>query len=411
MSLLVKALEKAAQDRNENSAARPPSGATNTGAQTSNTGKTSSGAGELSLEPIAQQQASLQAAAGSSANTNADAAKAAALMRASQRDASGGFGAYARGNPLMMFGSLVVLFLLGYGVYVFLQLNPGLFSTPQPPALKAASTTPVTPPPPPAVGSVSAQPASPLTSLLPTLQASTEKEKPAPPPAAPPAAAVNVAAPTAPAPPAVPPAQRDTIKVTAGGAAPALNPVLTEAYKALESGNLDASQRLYNQLLRIEPNSVDALLGLAAIASQQGDSSQASRHYLKVLEVDPRNALAQAGLIGMLGRADPLAAESRLRQLIAHDPSAYLYFTLGNLHADQNRWPDAQQAYFQAHNLQPDNPDYAYNLAIGLEHVGQPKLALNFYRHALQRATATGRANFNTAAAQERVSKLEKVVQ
>ena len=222
MSLLVKALEKAAQDRNENSAARPPSGATNTGVQTSNTGKTSSGAGELSLEPIAQQQASLQAAAGPSANTNADAAKAAALMRASQRDASGGFGAYARGNPLMMFGSLVVLFLLGYGVYVFLQLNPGLFSTPQPPALKAASTTPVTPPPPPAVGSVSAQPASPLTSLLPTLQASTEKEKPAPPPAAPPAAAVNVAAPTAPAPPAVPPAQRDTIKVTAGGAAPAV---------------------------------------------------------------------------------------------------------------------------------------------------------------------------------------------
>ena len=54
-----------------------------------------------------------------------------------------------------------------------------------------------------------------------------------------------------------------------------------------------------------------------------------------------------------------------LKQLIAREPSAYLYFTLGNIYADQNRWPDAQQAYFQAHHLQPDNPDYAYNLAVG----------------------------------------------
>ena len=77
-------------------------------------------------------------------------------------------------------------------------------------------------------------------------------------------------------------------------------------------------------------------------------ATQPPRHYLKVLELDPRNALAQAGLIGIVGRADPLAAETRVKQLIARDPSAYLYFTLGNIYIDQNRWPDAQQAYFQA---------------------------------------------------------------
>ena len=66
---------------------------------------------------------------------------------------------------------------------------------------------------------------------------------------------------------------------------------------------------------------------------------------------------------------------------------------------------------FRRYHLQPDNPDYAYNLAVALEHIGQPKPALDFYRARVQLAAAKGRANFSTAAAQERISKLEKVVQ
>ena len=129
------------------------------------------------------------------------------------------------------------------------------------------------------------------------------------------------------------------------------------------------------------------------------------------MELDPRNALAQAGLIGILGRADPQSSETRIKQLIAREPSAaYLHFVLGNTYVDQKRWPDAQQAYFQAHQLQPDNPDYAFNLAVALEHISQPKAALDFYRRAVQAATAKGRANFSTVAAEERIGKLEKVV-
>ena len=334
-------------------------------------------------------------------------------MRASRRE-GGGIGAYLREHPLMVFGTLVVLFLAAYGTYIYLQMtNPGMFTKQQPRPAQATPSTPLTQAPTPAVDAA-AQPPIALTSLLPSLQAGAEKQQPTPQPAAAAATAAGTtgSAAVAPAPAApAPPAPRDVIKVTVGGATPTINPLLAEAYQALNAGNLESSQRLYNQLLRNEPNSVDASLGLAAIAAQQSDGAQASKHYLRVLELDPRNALAQAGLIGMLGRADPLAAETRLKQLIARDPAAYLHFTLGNVYADQNRWPDAQQAYFQAYHLQPDNPDYAYNLAVGLEHVGQPKLALNYYRGVLELAAAKGRANFSTAAAQERISKLEKVVQ
>jgi len=430
MSLLMKALEKAAKDREDADAGREA--AVPAGAAAGDAGS------EFTLEPLAPRQQSaapMPREPAPSPDKPADAARpapatasreptasresmlaASTVVRAGERAAGGGLGsamAYAREQPLIVLGPIAVLILIGYGTYIYLNMtSPGMAVKPPPAAVP--SSAPVTPAPAVAAASGSTvaapQPPIPLTSLLSPPQESAPRAKPAPKPAAAAAAVIPAAVP-APEPAATPTAARDAIKITSGGATPVINPLLAEAYAELNSGNLDAAPRLYNQLLRSEPNNVDARLGLAAIATQQGDSEQAMQHYLKVLELEPRNALAQAGLIGMLGRADPLAAETRLKQLIARDPSAYLHFMLGNVYADQNRWPDAQQSYFQAHHLQAGNPDYAYNLAVGLEHVGQPKLALEYYRRALQLVGAKGRANFSTAAVQARIGKLETIVQ
>ncbi|MEO8442664.1 MAG: tetratricopeptide repeat protein [Betaproteobacteria bacterium] len=359
--------------------------------------------------------------------TARDSAKAATIVRAGARaEPRSNVFAYLRDRPLIILGMAAVLFMVGFGGYVYVQMNPAMFAsqTPRPaPIAQARAPAPAPAPAPvPTVPASSALPAStpaapatplPLTSLLPPPEPAAGKEKPAATPPVVTAAAtapVLAAAPAAPA--AKPSSPRETIKITTGTATPTINPVLSEAYNALAAGNLDASQKLYSQLLKSDARNIEALLGLAAIATQQGDRDTSTRNYVKVIELDPRNSLAQAALIGMVGAADPQSAETRVKQLIERDPSsAYLYFTLGNTYVDQQRWSDAQQAFFQAHHLQPDNPDYAYNLAIALEHIGQPKSALDFYRRAVLLAAAKGHANFNAAAAQERVNKLEKVVQ
>ena len=124
-------------------------------------------------------------------------------------------------------------------------------------------------------------------------------------------------------------------------------------------------------------------------------------------ELEPRNAVAQAGLIAIIGQADPQMSETRLKQLIAREPSAFLYFSLGNLYARQDAVGQPhRQAYFQAYQLQPDNPDYAYNLAIGLEHLDQPKLALTYYRKALDLSFQKGHANFDQNRVIERIGQL-----
>ena len=190
-----------------------------------------------------------------------------------------------------------------------------------------------------------------------------------------------------------------------------MNLLLPRAYVELQANRLAEARRLYSELLRAEPRNIDALLGLAQIEALEGNSEEATKHYFRILELDPRQPLAQSGLIALLGRADPIAAETRLKTLIAREPSAHLHFTLGNLYADQSMWPAAQHAYFQAYHLEPTNPDYAYNLAVGLEHVGQPKLALGFYRRAAELAATKGSTHFNLAQAQERIGRLASQVE
>jgi tetratricopeptide (TPR) repeat protein len=190
-----------------------------------------------------------------------------------------------------------------------------------------------------------------------------------------------------------------------------LNPDLGQAYSLLQSGEIEEARALYSKALQAEPLNIDALLGLAYIAAKENRSDDATKLYVRILQLNPRHAIAQAALIGLMGRADPAASESRLKQLIAREPSPFLHFVLGNLYADQAQWSPAQQSYFQAHHLEPDNPDYAYNLAVGLDHLRQGKVALDFYRRAEQLATAQGRSNFNLSHARERIRILSSQVE
>ena len=97
-----------------------------------------------------------------------------------------------------------------------------------------------------------------------------------------------------------------------------------------------------------------------------------------------------------------------MKSLLAVDPGAHvLNFTLGNQLARQERWAEAQQQYFKAFAADPENADFAYNLAVSLDHLRQPKLALQYYERALALAAMRG-ANFDTVAARSRIAQIAK---
>jgi Flp pilus assembly protein TadD len=190
-----------------------------------------------------------------------------------------------------------------------------------------------------------------------------------------------------------------------------VDPILLAAWQAYRNGDFDTASQHYSEVLRKDalnnhtPDR-DALLGMAAIAQQRSQDAIAAQYYNQLLALDPRDPDAHAGLSSLLGATGAPSAESRLKLLLAQRPeSAALHFALANHYADQSRWEDAEQSYFSACKLESDNAQFAFNLAVSLDHLGQAKLAAQHYRHALKLDQA-GNPSFDHAQTQLRLDEL-----
>ncbi|MGI9332251.1 MAG: hypothetical protein ACR2RL_03760 [Gammaproteobacteria bacterium] len=185
-----------------------------------------------------------------------------------------------------------------------------------------------------------------------------------------------------------------------------VNPFVRRGYEAYHDGNLEAARAAYGEALRAQPRSRDALLGLAAVALREGKVREAAGGYLTLLSLNPRDEAARAGLLAIEGGVDPAGREGEVRELLRRTPdSPALHASLGSLYSQQGRWPEAQQAYFDAFRLDSANADHAYNLAVSLDQLAQRKAALNYYRRALQLSSRAG-ARFSRAAVTTRIDAL-----
>ncbi len=440
MSLLLQALQKAAKSREESEVDLPVDALAM--------------ADELSLEPTpSAPRARPEAPASPTPAQAATVVQAGSVPTFDPLD-------YAREHYMLTVVGIALLLAAGYGSYVYLQVNrPFRSSAPAPAPVAAAPTTQASgagAPPPPSSAKISGLPggttnaasgavatavgmanesavaaaekAAPAT-VLPSIFDEPATKAPAKTDAAPVkpirSAGAKRRRQAEPLPLADASDSIETVVIPSSQSKPSsdisvrhdeagvtpISPILMQAYETLQSGDNARAKGLYEQVLQAEPRNMDALLGLGAIALNDGRTDDASRYYQRVLELDPRNSYAQAGLISIIGGADLQASESRLKQLIARDPSAFLHFSLGNLYAEQGQWPSAQQAYFQAYQMQQENPDYAFNLAVGLEHLGQTRLALDYYRRALDLSFKKGHANFDQSLVIQRVGQLSTRVE
>lgn len=179
-------------------------------------------------------------------------------------------------------------------------------------------------------------------------------------------------------------------------------------YKAYQSGDLASARAAYLRALQTNPRERDALLGMAAIAARQGRPDEAERLYRKQLDYDPLDEVAKAGLTGISKGMGAREREAALRNL-GDQPasSAQTAVQLGNLYASEKRWNEAQQQYFRALTLEPASPDHAFNLAISLEHLDQPRLALEYYQKA-QTLAAQRKPGFDPAELKTRIEALSQ---
>jgi Tfp pilus assembly protein PilF len=214
------------------------------------------------------------------------------------------------------------------------------------------------------------------------------------------------------------PANKKPSKKRLTATTPPIDPIKTfsidqlvkKAYTAFHKGHVLHAKSLYQHVLLKEKNHQDALLGMAAISLVEKQYPQARERYLSVLDINPDNSVAQAGLLNLITTANPDTLISQLKLLRQRNPgSAYLAFTLGNLYTRQSRWVDAKEAFEQALNISPEHLDYAFNLAISLEHLGNHREALRYYQQILA-AETIAQSRLNLLTIQQRIHALTTVL-
>ena len=187
-----------------------------------------------------------------------------------------------------------------------------------------------------------------------------------------------------------------------------INTLILEAYNQFQRGDYEQANNLYNQVILREPNNRDALLGLSAIATKQQRYEFARQKYQYLLHLNPKDSIAIAGISSIENAIDTQLNESQLKFMLKGKPdTAHLYFALGSLYSSQNKWPEAQSAYFSAWSAENKNADYAYNLAISLDHLDKKSQALDFYTLSLKLKQASS-GNFSTENTSQRIRTLKE---
>ena len=183
--------------------------------------------------------------------------------------------------------------------------------------------------------------------------------------------------------------------------------LMDSAYAAYQAGQPEEARRLYREVLRADPTQRDAWLGLAVIAHAGNQPEPALDAYKRVLRLEPQNATALAGVSSLRSSAGEPQQESRLRELLARSPhEADLNNALGLVLSAEQRWSEAQPLFFKAHALAPQQAQFAYNLAVTLDHLRKSSLALQYYETALALAQGSN-PGFDAASARNRLAALK----
>ena len=185
---------------------------------------------------------------------------------------------------------------------------------------------------------------------------------------------------------------------------------LEEAWLAYENGEYGVAKKLYEEVLKVENNNRDAMLGMGAIAVIEKDHVLARDLYLSLLKLDPRDPIAIAAMASLQdGEVSLESEETFLLNMLQKNPDAqHLNFALGNVYARQEKWKFAQQSFFKAWQQDVKNADYIFNLAVTMDQLGKQKQAIDFYKDSLSKSKDK-QVSFSRRAVEKRIAELSEL--
>ncbi|MHC4512463.1 MAG: O-linked N-acetylglucosamine transferase family protein [Planctomycetota bacterium] len=155
--------------------------------------------------------------------------------------------------------------------------------------------------------------------------------------------------------------------------------LLAAALRHHRSGELEAAERLYRQILDVDPDHFDALHLAGLVAYRRGRFGEAVELITRAVGVNPNNAEA--------------------------------CYRLGNAVVRQGDLEQAIGWYERAVQLQPDYPEACYNLGTAMTQLDRTDEAIRWYERAIESKAAYPEACFNLGNAVSRQGRLQEAVE
>ncbi len=181
------------------------------------------------------------------------------------------------------------------------------------------------------------------------------------------------------------------------------------AYAALQAGNAEAAMDLYMDVLIEEPDNQFALFGLASTLQRMGWLGEARATYEELLAIDPNNRGALTNMMSLIAQEAPDQALANLQRLYEINPGfSPIPAQIGLLYADLGDYGEAVRNLTLAIDMEPDNMNYVYNLAIIHDRLGRHGEAQALYERVLEFSEYRD-VSVPVAAIRERVSYLKRL--
>ena len=153
------------------------------------------------------------------------------------------------------------------------------------------------------------------------------------------------------------------------------------------AGRRTEAERLYREILSVDPYHADSLQLLGVLASESGKYDEAVGLIRRALKHAPAHAVAHYNLGNALFALERTEeAISAYQTALQWQPGrAAAHYNLGNAWLRVGRTEDAVDAYNRALALQPDYPGAWHNLGNALYRLGRWQESVDAYRKALER--------------------------
>ena len=162
---------------------------------------------------------------------------------------------------------------------------------------------------------------------------------------------------------------------------------LMSAKRALRSGNDRRALAIFDELYETSPNDETVKMGRAIALQRMNRHEDALNAYEQVLRENPENLDALTNMLGILSRQDTAFSMDKLQRLRQEYPTnSSVAVQLALSKADTGAMPEAIELLNEAYEMHPDSAVIAYNLGVMNDRMRQYPAAARFYRQALDLA-------------------------